>query len=779
MTGGGGFLDLCYIVRHVLTEMGRADALITGHFFLPDVNLSVPSVGLDRLCSAYLKRNGYASLKELDYLMNLKENHDRFVQNYGSFEINTNRMPVDCCNLISCTNYDGTYTDNGYNYALSIAVDYVISLLTKNDSSTDNPTPVQMPVQKKRRHGAVYKYNFIGVTHAEIPLTDITTYLGTKSFLQFHHLFDPTPSEKDLKDFISASNMTFEQLLKQLTEGITYTVPYPELIKRANDIIPGDKRVINCADSWAAGTLGILEENRKTMAESLKNYNSPVQASSVIARIFSTLYTIALDPSRGPIFAAKLLGGPNNKNLMHVIHGYIQRNEEHLRAELCRESSHKQELTIAEQGLSKANFITRRRRIADYLDTINHWYVHLAILDRHNAMKSLLTELENQVTRLYNEFFCPLTTVLETLNNTFLENDRILSHKASNPSKALSRQVPGLSDVQSYLDGIINGLNPAREAQNLVQNLMNNWQSWIQQDENKITWMISQYMIQNFAPIIRKDMEHWIKFASKTPSDVIKELIEQATEPMLGDPSAFPLKSADKSCQLIVPAPCLDPGISAAQASKEPYEVISKRGNNRITVIKMYRGLPLYAWQGLSELEIRYECDIRAGIHLYENGDVDWREYLPSPLPASFHIHGHQIPRIAERNAKLAKELEEAKRAGIVLCDWENRVWHIKQSKTADLRSLSEEVHHFLTDGKWDMKKLCDLLDHIREVREQMYADGNVEEITLTAQDAENGQEESVLSDDYLRSPALQKIVREELEKLHGLDKDIADLEHR
>ncbi len=386
MTGGGSFLDVCYIIRHVLTEMDKADARITGHFFLPDVTLSIPTVGASPLCSEHVKKEGYAALKELDYLMNLKENHDRFVQNYGSFEIDTNRAPVDCCNLISCTGHDGTYAANGYdgyNYALSVAADYVISLLTKSSSSTDSPAPVQMPAQRKRRHGAVYKYNF---------------------------------------------------------------------------------------------------------------------------------------------------------------------------------------------------------------------------------------------------------------------------------------------------------------------------------------------------------------------------MTEQNPESMLWDPPAD--------------------------------EVISKAGNNRITVIKMYQGLPLYAWQGLMDLEKTYEKDFsRAGIHLYERGDADWREYLPSPLPASLQIAGHRIPRIMERNTKLTKELEEAKQSGIVFCDWENQVWHIKRSKTSDLPSLSEEVHNFLTDGKWDMVKLYDLLDQTREAREQMYADDNVEEIFLNVTDAENGREEIVLSDDYLRCPALQKIIREELEKVRSLEKEISVLE--
>ncbi len=783
-TGGGIFIDVCYIVRHVLEELGRDNALINGCFFLPDVNLSMPGVILhDPFFSKFkfIRSNGYAALKELDYLMDLERNRDRFVQNYGSFEINTNRMPVDCCNLISGTGRNGAIMENGhgYDYALHTAVDYVISVLAKSDFS---PNFVGAGVlSPDRKHGAVYKYNFLGIIHAEVPLTDITTYLGSKLFLQFHDLLNPVPSEKDLENFVSANNIAFDQLLKQLTKGITYSIPYPASINKANDIIPGDKRVINCADTWRADAMGTLEENCRSMGEGLKQYDIPTHPSSLIARIFSSLIGIALDPSKGPVFAARLLGGQNNKNLLHIIDYYFGNNQERISAELRQEPLRKEELTAAEKNLAKASFISKRRHICEYLEALNNWYIHLAIIEKHNAMRSLLSVFKEQVHKLYCEFFRPLTTVFETLDNTFRKNDQRLSHEALNrrwPSfqEPLSWPIPILGNLQSHLDSIISGLDPASEAQNLVQHLLDNWRSWIIQDENKITRLISRYITQKFASVTHNDMEYWTNFLQITLPDVIQALMRQAAKPMPGD--LFPLSDSQKSNYLLVPAPYIGLGVSAARAANEPYEACSQDMNNRMTVIKVYHNLPLYAWWGLAKLEKAYESgEAVPGRHLYEVGAVDWREILPSPYPASSQTDGHPSPRITEHREKLTKELEEAKMEGIVHCDSENHIWHIKQSKTADLPSLSEEVHDFLTNGKWDMEKLCDLLEHIREVREHMYADGNAEEITLTAQDAENGQEEIVLSDDYLRSPAIQRTVREELEKLHSLDREIEELE--
>ena len=198
-TGSGTFIDVCYIVRHVLETMGKDSAQISGYFFLPDVNLSVPSVMGSPLIANYVRCNGYAALKELDYLMGLEEAGDKFTQNYGSFEVNTSRSPVDLCYLISTTTAGGVAMKDGYDYGLSVAVDYVISFLSKvtlpDGLESDKAGSMtlkghianlcQAKSNIKKIHGASFEYNIIGAANAEMPLSDITTYLGAKLFERF------------------------------------------------------------------------------------------------------------------------------------------------------------------------------------------------------------------------------------------------------------------------------------------------------------------------------------------------------------------------------------------------------------------------------------------------------------------------------------------------------------------------------------------------------------------------------------------------------------------
>ncbi len=798
-TGSGTFIDVCYIVRHVLETLGKDSAQVSGYFFLPDVNLSIPSVIGDPLISQYVRCNGYAALKELDYLMGLEEAQDRFVQNYGSFAVDTNRAPVDLCYLISTTNANGVAMENGYDYGLSVAVDYVISFLSKVTlpdglapekasgmtlkGHIANLAHAKESIQKI--HGASFDYNIIGAANAEMPLSDITTYLGSKLFERFGDLSDRTPAEKDLMNFVSTNQLSFEQLMQQLTKGVNYKVPYPPNFTKANDIIPGDKRAIGCADTWTANALGTLEENRKSMLEALKSYDIPEKSTSVISRIFSSLYlNYAMDPTTGPFFAMRLLGGQNNKNLLHIIDGYIENNKERLLAEQRQEPLRKQDLTVAEQNLAKAGMFNKGKRIGEYLDALNNWYVHLAIIDRHTVMQTLLSGLRDQVVKLNNEFFLVMTIVMETLKNTFEENNRLLA-EGGNPKSAYTWQILTIKDIKEQLDKSVESLDAGQEMKKLVQILFTQWQEWIAQDENKITRLVSNYVAQVFLTITNKEMTDYLStkyqaagpaLVEKIKNDIIQGHLSANANPLFWKNGLFDLSAIAKNSTISVPFNATEI-VQAAEQTAQGGDSVRYTGlTDRIFMMRFYSGIPLYAYQGLSELEKAYESNInQAGRHLYENGGVDWRDYLPSPYPDSFQMAGHSIPRIVERNAKLAKELEAARNAGIVYSDAIG--WYVKITKTADVSKLLEDAGSYETKGQLDLLKLAEVLDTLREAKKQMFSDGNVELMTLSTKGAIPASLETVLHDNYFRYPKIEKAVREQLAKVSALDMEIEKLE--
>ena len=198
-TGSGCFLDTCYIVRKALEDKGwTASGNIMGFFFLPDVVTSKPEVAAITAYVEYNHSNGYAAMKELDYLMDLKSANDTFAQNYGAFSVNTQDPPVDMCHLISATKSDGTVLPNGFRYGIHVASDYVMSYLADVDlggatAGDDKGLTMRGHLANvthgvdglPRIHGASLSYHVLGASNAEIPMTQIATYLAAGFYRRF------------------------------------------------------------------------------------------------------------------------------------------------------------------------------------------------------------------------------------------------------------------------------------------------------------------------------------------------------------------------------------------------------------------------------------------------------------------------------------------------------------------------------------------------------------------------------------------------------------------
>ncbi len=128
-TGGGTFIDMCYIIRDLL----GSDATLFGYFFMPDVDLGKP--GISANVAKHIKSNGYAALKELDYTMNLSKSGDSFSQYYGGasmYSVKETSAPlVDLCHLVSATERNGVPIPDGYMYSLNTVGEYILSYLAE------------------------------------------------------------------------------------------------------------------------------------------------------------------------------------------------------------------------------------------------------------------------------------------------------------------------------------------------------------------------------------------------------------------------------------------------------------------------------------------------------------------------------------------------------------------------------------------------------------------------------------------------------------------------
>ncbi|MBE5809719.1 MAG: hypothetical protein E7318_02165 [Clostridiales bacterium] len=108
-TGSGIFLDVPQIIRHIMAtepDLAGKDYRITGYIVMPDVSLRAL---IGNPMADVLRMNAYASLKELDFWMQVSEHKTPYTMQYGNgVKVSWTLPPYDDCFLLSGERADGT-----------------------------------------------------------------------------------------------------------------------------------------------------------------------------------------------------------------------------------------------------------------------------------------------------------------------------------------------------------------------------------------------------------------------------------------------------------------------------------------------------------------------------------------------------------------------------------------------------------------------------------------------------------------------------------------------
>ena len=784
-TGSGTFLDICYLVRAALDEIGKPNSRVCGYFFLPDVNLSVPEVSANPLLSGYIKVNGYAALQELDYCMNFGKNHDRFRMNYGFKEVDYEIKPVDLCYLVSTTDSDGNVVKNGYSYAMGVVADFVISFLAKvnlpegvevgNDTGLTLEGHIANLHQMKEgislQHGATVDYNILGASVAEMPLSEIATYLGSKLFGAYSSIYDRTPFEQERNEFLMRSRLQYEDIRATLAQGCAPQVTFGNQFDANLFQTTGNRRFIERADEFYNINKGILTKNAAAMMDKLGDYDISAQGTSMISRTFKNLYEYyVVNMNYGPFYAKRMLFGNNNPNLIHAVDGMIARNVEQIESEVRQEPLRKQDLQDAEARMNGAGALNKSKRVEEYKNALNNWYSHLYRVEVYKQMEELLQEFKRQLVALDHDFFNVLTIVLDTLRSTFEENAKILSDGVRDEN-SYSWKILSIPDIQAGLDSVIKNLDVNQTLYNLMTSMFNNFKNWLGQDQNEITKLVSEFVLREFGAATKKTMTDYLKekyqadnptiLAEKIEDDIMQKNLWNKSVPLFWQNSMYK-NPVGTLTSLTVPYDAAEIKTAAYNFKGAKHEIIVRESGitDKISMMRFYSGLPMYAYQGIQELERAYESDTRAGRHLFER-DVNWNEILPSPIPASFEIT-IPIERIAKKNERLKAEFDEAVEAGVVKED-DFGFFNIMLTDDIDIEALKKEADALPANGP-ACQAFVEKLSEIEKTQAEGAKKQRIERL-----EANSGAEKLVMLDFYLMSPVFNGMVNKELGKKNTL----------
>ncbi len=657
-TGSGCFLDTCYIVRDAVSSEG-VNAKVMGLFFLPDVVVSKLKPGSP--AAKYNMSNGYAAMKELDYLMGLRESGDFFSQDYGSFRIDTQEPPVDMCHLFSAKNAAGETPADAFARSLNAAADYVVSYLA--DVQLDGMEGAQAPVTMRgneaniaqavnrldRQYGANLYYHVVGAAEARVPISQIMTYLACRLFERFDGAMGRgvrMPTKDEVLKFAQSLGMdTAAAFYDQMIDGSDEFFLPDMSDKDGLDVLKDygilDVRILpECwakpGNDWINGCRGKFAGNSKALGEKLTSYDpSKVSAADgpLLARAFARLCEVARSRDYGPYYAAAMLSGAS-----YTLRSCLADvREEADKKAGTYDVYAKDDLRAKVQA--NTDFVNKRvppikTRYANYIDSVRRYYYDTRDSEAYAAIAALAVKLEEGLQDLYTRFFRRLTDTLDALRATFRNDLTYLLSDQAVEQKGCAMHILELRDVQKTLDEEVAALVPDQFADDFVRAFLEDPEAWLGDDETILHGLVSRYANRVFSQSANRSIEYYldVKYPNNGTADLVGKVqagllqpVYEAATPMFWNDPKFNLENPDDRC----PICCVSvPGDSAVlrQAVKNmaSYGNCDAKGimaGDRISVIRLYIGVPFCVYQGMTDMKQAYDKFTQtaagAGMHLF------------------------------------------------------------------------------------------------------------------------------------------------------------------
>ena len=690
-TGSGCFLDVCYMVRSLAGKIGGVT--VFGYFFLPDVNLSnVPYEYSD--VRSYIPKNGYAAMQELDYCMCLQQNGGSFDQVYqGHNVVSWNNAPVDMCHLICATDRNNNEIPNAYQYAMNVTSEYVMDFLTDSDKEfglTEHLANFRAMVGEsdaKKTIGSEMAYCVIGAACASIPLREINTYLASELFNKFASIEEHTPSKSDVEKLAinalarSAGSISevYEALLAELRADATGEYAgYRDDWKFVKQY--GNSELVTSYTNQTASQIYRLVANAKSMSD-------PKNPGSLISRIRAELENILRDLNRGPIYAYRMVLASQSHNLLNVIDGLIAENEARWTDEAAQNN-----IRRTDYEYSKDEFDRRpnKKHFAAYEYYLMLFEQHKLSIEAYSRLKDTLAAFKRQLEDVTAYYYIKLARVMETLINTFKENrDALANVNRINTGDSFTIPMMTINELKKTLDAQIEKVNIPNMLDSFMSLLVNNEDSWISEDENKIARLVNGFFVKMaFSDFANRTITRFLKdkyenkyggiisdeqLTNYIYNDWMKTLTASANPLFYFDSSIWSESMTSKLAFLSFPESS-DPIKQAAErmhAKSKLWGLKESALTDRIFVMSSAVGLPLSSYSNCAEYERNFFSAKAAGRHYYEGKPqkgmefTDWNK-LPSITPQSVSDVSI-LPEDIAREMTRARELfDRAKEFGVI-----------------------------------------------------------------------------------------------------------------
>ena len=682
-TGSGTFLDMGYLCgqvgRSVITQTS-----VMGYFVMPDVNET------NGARAESLRTNGFASLKELDYLLMLAERNHTFHQVYSSsVQVNATKPPYDFCHIINGSDTQGHvfHYDKIMQSLAENAFAYVAGEVAGNapamKSMYDNIAGYRVANAGLGYYPAGNHYLSVGAAMLRIPYTEIATLLACRMFLNLDStMFQNTPNEMS---FFQDGNADV-RALNYNEEGFSgYLVQdgpaRPDLTAKAwkyEDIWGPVNKAFNT--TLAPG--GYIATYQAAMAPRTEPAVGVFEGNLV-----SYINKELRSPQRGPIYLRRMVDSTENPSLIPLLRSLEGRFNGVVQTCVNNRPGLSQKLENAFGSGRKPGLFGKGKVIEAYLQALNDCVVNEENWYRYSCMRDLAQSLVSRLSLYRDRILKPLADALEQMPPIFRENLNVLTvqeedaRKEPDPSLLIypldfERRYSGT--FQECVERATNGF---------MNSLASNLQYWVGRDINNvdddiahgedITGFLSKYVSESFAVLYNSISMETIMQAVMGNNVTLDDYAQKKVQELFNtsysmfktqNGGAYPTSEFS-----ILSLPTGNPQMAAAVNGLPIINTpqVTKKNSmeaNCVYVVRVGAGYPLYGNAFIGDpWEKAYENSRRSGLvgmHLYP----EWAN-LPSPYVECSWPTTYRSEMTAERNARIRADFDYCVEKGVLTKD--------------------------------------------------------------------------------------------------------------
>jgi hypothetical protein len=692
-TGSGTFIDMAYLTRSALENLGVRNVRLFGYIVLPDVNL-LKGGHPDRLWA-----NGFACLKELDYWMcpGADEQNDRFVQKYGSqVEVNSiTSRAFDYCHLLSAQDMEGKPLS--YDKVISSMAENVFAYIagevgaqssgnSSMSSMYDNIDNYMMTLSSKAPLPGCYRYLAIGTHKLEIPYEEISTLLAIRLFEKLAPTLALRPAKETFEADLKALRLVPKQVIHDsLMDGIaaspvdgTPDYQYGQIWGGGNDG-PKRNRVYQDVYDWMARDFQTgITKNAATYPD-------------VMNGIFKNFIQDKMKrEDRGPSYLAALLKSDNEYSIIPL----LTRMAEHCDSVAANCVAQQNAIDKALQQAYNAGhgkIIMKQKSVEGYIAALRDYVSNETGIEAYSTRAEALRTLRDKYfQRYYDGVFSKLSDVLDALPDIFRQNldyitlaqreaEREMKMDETKLIWPLKFEQENHREFEQLLAGACVGF---------LDNLTVNLGKWTGTDLDTldesagagtdVPGFISRFISEQFGGLLSINMEA-IMSAKLSGAEGLDDYLHSnllrlldRSVPMFNIRAAYQNASTAEFAIVSVPEDC-EHIKSAANSylSSDKITVKVSKEKTRLYLVKALSGIPLYAYGKIEDAEKEYEASMRntmtqKGAHLYAR----WRDDTPTPLPEGAWTPGvYSNERTGSFNAKGRAAFDLCLRNGIITPD--------------------------------------------------------------------------------------------------------------